>query len=193
MTYDVSINGPQGGQAGIGRAGEGLREGIRALVEAVRGGDLSAAREAHDRLSSHPAARGRSPLSDLLRALSGPLVEDDVDAAQQALIDLRAGRSARQAPQAEEPGGRHDREKVREAVRNLIEALRSDELDAAQLAYAQLVELSDLQEHGLNGPFGELLGDIGEAPTAGDANGADDLFAGFVRSLNPGSAVDVNA
>ena len=195
MNQNLSIQGVQNRAASYGQGVDGLRAEIRTLVEAVRRGDLQTATATHGGLSDHPAAQGKGPVRGLLDSLRTPLEDGDIDAARDALAALRATRSEAPPirPRDSDNAGRHEREKVREAVRNLIEALRGDELDSAQLAYAQLVELSDVEERGLNGPFSMLLTDIGEAVAAGDPDGANDLFAAFVRRLSPGSAVDQSA
>lgn len=193
MSYNLSIGAAQTGQASYGGAVDGLRTQIRQLIEAVAGGDAKAAKAAFETLSRHPAAGGEGPLKRLLETLREPLSEGDIGAAKEALATLRDSGPVRRGQESEEAPVRHEGDKVRAAIRNLIEALRGGEIDDAQLAYAQLIELSDVQEHGLNGPFGDLLSGIGEALTAGDQEAASMLFASFAGRLNPGTALDVQA
>lgn len=193
MNYNLSIGAEQTGQASYSGAVDGLRTQIRQLIEAVAGSDADSAKAAFDRLAQHPAAGGEGPLKRLLDTLNEPLSDRDIGAAREALAKLRDSVPPRPGSENEERPIRHEADKVRAAIRNLIEALRGGEIDDAQLAYAQLIELSDVQEHGLNGPFGDLLAGIGEALTAGDKDAANTLFAGFAGRLDPGTALDVQA
>lgn len=192
MSYNLTIGANPSGSTQHGEAVDGLRSQIRQLIDAVAGGDLDTAQSAYDNLGQHPAARGDGPLKRLLETLETPLGEGDVVAARDALSQLR-DRGPRHRTVDEAAPVRHEQDKVRAAIRNLIEALRGGETDDAQLAYAQLIELSDVAEHGLNGPFGELLTGIGEALTAGDKEAANSLFAAFAGRVSPGTALDVEA
>jgi hypothetical protein len=192
MARDLSIDSAAARQAGPAR--DGIAAQLGRLTEALRRGDLDSARTHHQNLSAHPAASGPTPLRALVERLTAPLAEDDLQAAREALQTPQRTRPADAKPAvAEEVGPGHERARMREAMRNLLDALRTDELDDAQLAYAQLVELSDLDTQSLEGPYGRLLADLGAALAARDPGSAQDLFAALARKLEPGSAVDVKA
>ena len=191
MNNDLSVRAEHARPAGPGRDGLALQ--VRRLSDAVRNDDLERAKAFHASLEEHPAARGNGRLAALLQGLAEPLAQDDLAAARRALQDLRVGPSDTGSGRpAEQPGG-HDRDRMRAAMRNLMEALRADELEEAELAFAQLVELSDFNARMLDGPYGQLVANLGAALAARDPDSAETLFAALASKLEPGSAIDVEA
>jgi hypothetical protein len=167
------------------------------LIDAIKAGDLEAAKEAYAKIEEAQAAKekeaAQSPFEELLAKLGEALAADNIDAAQQALEDFRTGRLG-EPPRAIvrlHPDFLSD--EARTAFVGLIDSIRSEDLGAAEEAYSAFLELNGKAGATAASPIGQFLEQIGAALEADDLDAAKSALSQLAQHRPNGGAVDVTA
>jgi hypothetical protein len=174
-----------------------FRANVRSLIDAIKAGDLEAAKEAYAKIEEAQAAKekeaAQSPFEELLAKLGEALAADNIDAAQQALEDFRTGRLG-EPPRAIvrlHPDFLSD--EARTAFVGLIDSIRSEDLGAAEDAYSAFLELNGKAGATAASPIGQFLEQIGAALEADDLDAAKSALSQLAQHRPNGGAVDVTA
>ncbi len=167
-----------------------IREGMKALAEALKSGDLDAAKAAYDTLSqamdddqtSGTQDARKQKLADMLSQLGEALDSGDLSAAQDIFQQSPPPAPPPGGPQGGPPPGAGPSEAVVQGIGALSEALQSGDATSAQGAYDSLLELLDSEaESGSSDPgrddFLSKLADVGTALKSGNVTSAQQLFS----------------
>ncbi len=168
-----------------------IRDGMKALAEALKSGDLDAAKEAYSSLTktleedsstSGTQDARKQKLTDMLADLGEALDSGDITAAQDIFQQNAPKGPPPGGPQGGPPPAGGPSEDVMQGIGSLSEALQSGDLTSAQDAYESLIEqLNAEAEDGSSDPgrdnFLSLLSDVGTALQSGNVSSAQKLFA----------------
>ena len=173
-----------------------FRSNIRSLVDAIKSGDLDAAKEIYAKIEEAAASKTEpdsdSPFAQLISQLGEALAADDIDAAKEALSTFEANR-----PEGPPRGGGRraggPSEVERNAFGQLIAALKTDDLDGAKAAYSDLLEARESDETSRKWPIDSFLEQIGAALESGSLDSAQAALSQLAQHRPHGGAVDVSA
>lgn len=165
-----------------------VRDGMKALQEALSSGDGDAANDAYDSLmsaleeetSTGTTDQRKQKLMDILAKVGEALESGNLESAKEAF--------AANAPKGPPPGaasgsppGPKPSEEVMNGMASLAEALQSGDEDSAKSAYEQLMkalsEGSTAESDPMKETFLSVLSDVGTALEGGNMSSAQDLFA----------------
>jgi hypothetical protein len=175
---------------------QAFRSNVKSLIDAIKSGDLDAAKEAFAKIEDTTASKktetnSDSPFAQLIAQLGEALQADDIDGAKDALSTFQANRPSGPPPGGgPRPGGPSAAE--RSAFGQLISALRTDDLDGAKDAYAKLLEARDSDETSRKSPIDSFLEQIGTALEDGNLETAQSVLKQLAHHHPHGGAVDVS-
>lgn len=180
-----------------------IREGMKALSEALKSGDLDAAKTAYDTLSqaledeqsSGTQDARKQKLTDMLSQVGEALDSGDLSAAQDIFQQSAPPSPPPGGPQGGPPSGAGPSEAVVQDIGTLSEALNSGDLATAQAAYESLLEqLNSESESGSSDSgrddFLSKLAEVGAALQSGDVTSAQQLFSAMTPR---GQGINVTA
>jgi hypothetical protein len=164
-----------------------IREGMKQLAEAVKSGDLNAAKDAYSSLTAQLEndgdGKGRQKLTDMLTQLGDALNSGDIGKARQVMEQNRPKGPPPGDMQGPPPGGPQGAppQEVMDGMASLSEALQSGDLSSARSAYTSLTDLlGSTSSDDTNSRKQDFLGkltDIGSALQGSDLSSAQKLFA----------------
>lgn len=175
-----------------------FRSTVRSLIDAIKSGDLDAAKDAYTKIEQLSSDRKEtdtdteSPFAQLVSQIGEALGSDDIDAAKEALSSFEANRPAGPRPgHGSRPGGPSDA--VRSAFGDLVEALKSDDLNGAKDAYSALLEARDSDQSDRPSPIDSFLEQIGAALETDNLDSAKSALEQLAQHRPHGGAIDVSA
>jgi hypothetical protein len=185
-------------------SGSDVRNGIKALSEAVKSGDMTAVKAAYDTLSklqeSNPGASDSdNPLTKLVTNVGKAIETGDVSQVQAAMEASRpSGAQGAQGgpppgggPQGGPPPGEPPSDEMVQAVGELGSSLQAGDLDSAKSAYSSLLSLlgeddEDSEDDSSSSASSStsatdrlqsLLSDLGSALESGNLSSAQQAFS----------------
>jgi ribosomal protein S20 len=179
-----------------------LRANVRSLIDAIKSGDLDAAKDAFAKIEEALNAKAKSeeakedasksPFEALLDALGKALASNDIEAAQEALAAFEANR-----PKVPPALGRADADPlsgdVKGAFIELIKALRADDLTGAKEAFEKLTERKSEEAAADKSRLDRFLEQVAAALEADDLAAAKDALHDLTLFQPIGAAVDLTA
>jgi len=175
-----------------------FRSTVKSLIDAIKSGDVDSAKKAYAKLEETSSGKGQSdsnsPFAQLLSQIGDALDAGAIDAAKSALTAFEEKRHAGPPPGAgPRPGGPSEAE--RSAFSSLIDALKSDNLDSAKTAYADLLKAREDKNNNGSGqsPIDSFLNQIGTALSNDDLDSAQAALEQLAQHHPQGGAVDVSA
>jgi outer membrane protein assembly factor BamD (BamD/ComL family) len=173
-----------------------FRSNVKSLIDAIKSGDLNAAKDAYakigDTASSKTDSNSDSPFAQLISQIGEALDSGDIDAAKDALSSFEANRPSGPPPGGgAQPGGPSESE--RSAFKSLVDALKSDNLDSAKTAYADLLQAREDSDTAGKSPIDSFLEQIGAALNSDDLDSAQAALDQLAQHRPHGGAVDVSA
>lgn len=175
-----------------------LRANVRDLIDAIKQGDLDAAKEAFAKINDAEGGKAKedakTPLDKLLAAIGEALEAGDIEAARQALEEFESARFKDRLPAV----GRLEEALLPDDTRNafidLIKALRSDDLGGAKDAYSALLALAEDDEaEEAASRFDEFLQVVGAALEKDDLEAAKDALEELSQDNPLGRTLDLTA
>jgi hypothetical protein len=183
----------------LSREQQEFRANVRSLIDAIRNADLDAAKKAYEKITESESDKAgknedaKSPFATLLSQIGEALDDGDIEAAQQALEAFEADRSKEPVPAV----GRIDETLLPDGTKgafvDLVKALRSDDLAAADGAYSTLLDLTAEKKSEAASPFDEFLQQVGLALGDDDLDAARDALDAFSQESPLGHAFDLTA
>jgi hypothetical protein len=175
---------------------QAFRSNVKSLIDAIKSGDLDAAKEAFAKIEDTTASKKTetnpdSPFAQLISQIGEALEANDVVAAKDALSTFQANR--RSGPPTGEglrPGG--PSAAIHNAFGKLVSALKTDDLDGAKDAYAKLLEARDSDETSRKLPIDRFLEQIGAALEDNNLETAQSVLKQLAHHHPHGGAVDVS-
>ena len=172
-------------------AADSAMQNMKALMEAIKSGDLDSAKSAFEAVSSskHSVTGRDNPMADFLAQLGTDLEKGDIKGAQEHLsaVDEKM-RSSRGGP-----GGHSSRPgKMDEELTKLFEAVQSGDLTTAQKQLQAVAGRASDNGKGAN-PIVNLLSAISSALQSGDIGSAQHALSDFGQHLPKGSVVGLSA
>lgn len=179
-----------------------LRANVRSLIDAIKSGDLEAAKDAFAKIEEalNAKAKGeeakedasKSPFEALLDALGEALASNDIGAAQEALAAFEESR-----PKAPPALGRAEPDPltgdVKGAFIELVKALRTDDLPGAKEAFEELTERKSEEAAEARSRLDRFLEQVAAALEADDLKAAKDALHDLTLFQPIGAAVDLTA
>jgi len=178
---------------------QAFRSNVRSLIDAIKSGDLDAAKEAFAKIEATTAGKTKtnsnSPFAQLIAQLGEALQADDIDGAKDALSAFQANRPGGPPPGGgPRPDGPSSAE--RSAFGRLVSALRTDDLDGAKEAYANLLDARESSasssDSAKTSPIDSFLSEIGAALNDNDLEAAQSILSQLAHHRPHGGAVDVS-
>jgi ribosomal protein S20 len=179
-----------------------LRANVRSLIDAIKSGDLEAAKDAFAKIEEalNAKAKGeeakedasKSPFEALLDALGEALASNDIEAAQEALAEFEESR-----PKTPPALGRAESDPlpgdVKGAFIELIKALRADDLAGAKDAFEKLTERKSAEAAEGRSRLDRFLEQVAATLEADDLASAKDALHDLTLFQPTGAAVDFTA
>jgi hypothetical protein len=178
---------------------QAFRSNVKSLIDAIKSGDLDAAKEAFAKIEDTTAHKTEtnsdSPFAQLIAQLGEALQANDIDGAKDALSAFHANRPSGPPPGGgPRPGGPSEAE--RSAFGQLVSALKTDDLDGAKEAYANLLDARESSapssDSSKTSPIDSFLSEIGAALNDNDLETAQSVLSQLAHHRSHGGAVDVS-
>jgi hypothetical protein len=174
---------------------QAFRSNVKSLIDAIKSGDLDAAKKAFakiwDTTASKTETNSDSPFAQLIAQLGKALQSDDIDGAKDALSAFQANRPSGPPPGGgPRPGGPSEAE--RSAFGDLVSALKSNDLNGAKDAYANLLDAHQSNDTSGTSLIDSFLQQIGAALDSDNLDSAQTALQQLAQYRPQGGAVDVS-